>query len=74
MRTTIGLSVAEIAKLLPKDPDALLAFKLPPEMQERIAELLELNSAGALSGDETHELEQIRKIVLKIREIGRAHV
>ncbi len=67
MRTTIDWSVKEIRKILPKDPDALLAFKLPAEMQERMAELLELGSAGMLSGEDSNELEQIRKLVLSIR-------
>ncbi|HLX61885.1 MAG TPA: hypothetical protein VKX17_11430 [Planctomycetota bacterium] len=67
MRTTIDWSVKELRKILPKDPDALLAFKLPAEMQERIAELLDLNSSGVLSNEDSNELEQIRKLVLRIR-------
>ena len=66
MRTTIDWSIREIKKILPKDPDALLAFKFPAEMQERIAELLELNSEGMPSSEDLIELEQIRKLELKI--------
>lgn len=66
MHTAIDWSFKEIKKLLPKDADALLAFKYPPEMQERIAELLEQNSDGTLNEEEARELKQIRKIELKI--------
>jgi len=53
-------------KNLPKDPEALLRHKAPPEMQERISELLELNREGRASPEDLAEMEQIRKLELKI--------
>lgn len=69
MRTMIDWSFKEIKKLLPKDPEALLAYKLPKEYQERIHELLELNSEGTISVEERRELDQIVKLEEKLRGV-----
>jgi len=67
MRTMIDWSFKEIKKLLPKDPEALLGYKLPREYQDRIHELLELNSEGTISVDERRELDQILKVEERVR-------
>lgn len=68
MRTMIDWSFKEIKKLLPKEPEALLAFKLPAEYQERAHELLELNSEGTISVEERQELDQI--VTIERRVVG----
>ena len=70
MRTiAIDWSFKEIKKLLPKDPEALLAFRLPVEMQERVNELLELNQAGRLDAEGAEELGCVRQLELKLRGV-----
>ena len=67
MRTMIDWSFKEIKKLLPKEPAALLAFKLPAEYQERAHELLEWNGERTLNDEERRELDAIMKIEQRIR-------
>ncbi|HLX64731.1 MAG TPA: hypothetical protein VKX17_25900 [Planctomycetota bacterium] len=68
MRTiAIDWSFKSIKKLLPKEPGALLAFRLPAEMQERVDELLELNQSGSLDAEGAGELERVRQLELKLR-------
>ena len=43
-------------------PQAMLAFQLPPEARQRALILLERGSAGLLTPDEAHELDQMRFI------------
>lgn len=66
MRTMIDWSFKEIKKMLPKDPEALLAFKLPAEYQERIHELLEMNREGILSAEDREEMKAVFKLEGKI--------
>lgn len=42
-------------------PEEILAFKVSPEAEERISDLLERQNAGALSPDEATELEYMRR-------------
>lgn len=68
MHATLDWSLDEIVKSLPKDPDAMLAYKLPEEIQRRASELAELSRSGGLSDETRVELK--RMLDLDSRIIG----
>lgn len=53
----------ELADLFARSPstDEIMAFRLSNETIERLRELLYKNSAGALSTDESDELDQVQR-------------
>lgn len=52
-------SLRNVIQALPLDPQALLAFKAPPELNARVSELLELNRKDALDEKSAIELSQL---------------
>jgi len=42
--------------------EAIAAYRLPDDLQERAHELLDKNREGSLSDDERHEMEEFRLI------------
>lgn len=50
-------SIAEFLAVSSK-PEAILAYKLPADLQERASYLLERNRAGLLNAEEKEELDQ----------------
>jgi hypothetical protein len=62
MLTTIEWSAEKILASLPKEPDALLAAKCPPELQQRLAELLELNRSDSLDDETRQELDRFMEL------------
>ncbi len=49
------------------DRDAILSFRVPPESQARLDQLLERNRSGELTADETAELETFRQLEHVVR-------
>lgn len=67
--TTLDWSIDEVIKSLPKDPDKLLAYKLPPDLQRRASELLALRKAGRDDDDARDEIERFLKLDSRIMEL-----
>ncbi|HLX63750.1 MAG TPA: hypothetical protein VKX17_20940 [Planctomycetota bacterium] len=66
--TTMDWSIEDVIKSLPKDPDKLLACKLPPELQRRASELPAMSKSGEMDADSKEELE--RMLRLESRVVG----
>jgi hypothetical protein len=66
--TTVDWSIDEVVKSLPENPDKLLAYKLPPELQKRASELLALSKAGEMDAGSKEEME--RMLQLESRIVG----
>ena len=50
-------SVVELLTSSPK-PEDVISFKLPQDLQERAADLLDRNREGVLTAEESEELDQ----------------
>lgn len=71
-------SLRNMIHALPLDPQALLDFKAPPELNARVSELLELNRNDALDEKSAIELSQLlfaEEIIqsLKAKAFGMLH-
>jgi hypothetical protein len=62
MLATVEWSTEKIRASVPKYPDALSAAKCPPELQQRLEELLELNRSNRLDDDTRQELDRFMKL------------
>jgi hypothetical protein len=67
--TELDWSIEDVIKSVPKDPDKLLAYKLPPELQRRASELLALRKAGRDDDETRDEIERFLKLDSEIMEL-----
>ncbi len=59
-------SAKKILGSLPKDPEKLLAYKFPDELQDRAEELLRLSHANLLDNETRNELKRFLQLDSRI--------
>jgi hypothetical protein len=58
-----------VLEAMPIDPDGILAFRLPRQLQQRLSKLAARNNAGRLSSDEQLELQKFIALETTVRAL-----
>ena len=66
MHATLDWTLEEIVKTFPKDPDEMLAYRMPEEILRRASELVALGKTGGLSGETQLEFRRILDLEAQI--------
>ena len=59
----------DVLEAMPIDPDGILAFRLPPKLQQRVSRLAARNNAGKLTADEQLELQKFLALEATVRAL-----
>ena len=59
----------DVLEAMPIDPDGILAFRLPPKLQQRASRLAIRNNAGTLTAEEQLELQKFLALEATVRAL-----